>query len=140
MIEGDVVRIPLLDQLVSAGPGAFDQASASDTGIPLPLFALKQLGLKPEDVRWVTVSGGSMKPAFQPGQHVLVALHKGEPLQDGSVYVFQFEDSLFVKRYHFKRGVLRFRGDNDEEYLEIGPDEREYLRLIGRVAYTATFV
>lgn len=141
LVKRGVVFVPLVDQLVSAGEGTFeiDPDRATEL-IPLPSTVIASLGVPKERLAWVTVTGDSMSPTIMPGQQVLVIQHQGEALRDRGIYVLMVNETHVLKRVYTTLTGFTIRGDNEPVGLEIGPSEREYVRVVGRVAYTGQFL
>ncbi|BCU91133.1 hypothetical protein YP72344_26280 [Yersinia pseudotuberculosis] len=87
-----------------------------------------------EGIEMINISGDSMTPAINPKDVVFVDTHA--PFFDGDgVYVFVFENSVFVKRLQKVKGRrLAVRSDNQAyETFYIEESETHDLRILGKV-------
>lgn len=130
----DVRYIPVLSVSVSAGPGAFPGAPASNTVYPLPAEFLRRLGAAPGSAAIITVSGDSMMPTLMPGDLVLVDTYV-EQLAEGALYIFSSPYGSRIKRLApTADGRLELRSDNPSYPTEIIPADRlEDLKINARL-------
>ncbi|HBH7051314.1 TPA: helix-turn-helix domain-containing protein [Morganella morganii] len=134
--ENNTLR--LMDVYAKAGPGGFINADFPDT--------IKSIEFSPEKVfeifgrknlkgiEMINISGDSMSPAINPKDVVFVDTHNAYFDSDG-VYVFTFENSLFIKRLQRVKGRrLAVKSDNEAyETFYIEESETHELRIIGKV-------
>lgn len=112
----DIVDIPVLSVEVGAGPERIPVSEEKEGYIPLTrAFIQQEIGVPVDRLYWLTVSGNSMEPTLRPGQHVLVALLKGEPVVEGGVYVVRLSEGLVIKRLFPRPGqIMLVKSDNPE--------------------------
>ncbi|MDR1250944.1 MAG: helix-turn-helix domain-containing protein [Treponema sp.] len=131
--EGSFV-VPLLDQRLSAGPGAAlpekDEAKAL---IPVPGY-LRQYG---ENIAALTVDGDSMEPTLHRGDMVVCDScgWSGE-----GIYAVRMGESGFVKRLTKAPGKVVIISDNSKYPPREEPEGSEDFQVIGRVHCAITKV
>lgn len=119
--------IPLLDQKLSAGFGAF----LSDDDTPVAYIAVpRQLRRFGEKLAALYVDGDSMEPTYFRGDMIIC-----DSLGwDGEgVYAIQMDGSGFVKRLSRKPGKLVVISDNPHYETYEVPLDTDDIRIIGKV-------
>jgi phage repressor protein C with HTH and peptisase S24 domain len=92
----DIVDVPVLASLASAGTGAVLSDAAEERGtMPMPTRWLRRFGT-PSRLRLVEIVGNSMSPDLEAGDWMLVNLDRVE-LREG-VALVRYDDTLLVKR------------------------------------------
>lgn len=105
-------RVPRLDVIASAGPGAFnDRETAIGAATVSPELA-RSLGLKPDRASIIRVRGDSMAPRLADGDELLVDEARRSPGPHGGVFVLRLDGALLVKRVARIRGRLLVTSDN----------------------------
>lgn len=133
-----LLKIPQLDVLASAGPGASDGTEVELGHYGFDRRWLRQISRgKPEDLSIVSVQGDSMAPTLMDGDDILVdRVDGGARLRDG-IYVLQRDDTLLVKRLALSpaTGRLTIASDNPAypTWTDCSPDE---VRVVGRVVWS----
>jgi phage repressor protein C with HTH and peptisase S24 domain len=131
--EGSFV-VPLLDQSLSAGPGAaLPEADETKALIPVPAY-LSRYG---KDLAALTVEGDSMEPSLHRGDMVVCDSRgwSGE-----GIYTIRMGGSGFVKRLTKAPGKVVIISDNPKYPLREEPEGSEDLQVIGRVHCAITKV
>jgi phage repressor protein C with HTH and peptisase S24 domain/DNA-binding XRE family transcriptional regulator len=131
--EGSFV-VPLLDQRLSAGPGAaLPEADEARALIRVPGY-LAQYG---ENIAALTVDGDSMEPTLHRGDMVVCDSlgWSGE-----GVYAVRMGGSGFVKRLTKAPGKVVIISDNPKYPVREEPEESEDLQVIGRIHCAITKV
>jgi phage repressor protein C with HTH and peptisase S24 domain len=131
--EGSFV-VPLLDQRLSAGPGAaLPEADEAGALIRVPGY-LAQYG---ENIAALTVDGDSMEPTLRRGDMVVCDSlgWSGE-----GIYAVRMGGSGFVKRLTKAPGKVVIISDNPKYPLREEPEESEDFQVIGRVHCAITKV
>ncbi|TFH85283.1 transcriptional regulator [Billgrantia azerbaijanica] len=127
---------------LAAGAGQFEVVENHGYTKRLPLSALDEAGVAPVDAACATLVGDSMSPLIQDG--TAVAIDKSfRRIVDGQMYAFDHDGMLRVKYlYRLPMGRIRIASYNSEEYPDeiIGPDEVQFLRIIGRVFWWQTVI
>jgi phage repressor protein C with HTH and peptisase S24 domain len=137
-VRNDHNTLRLMDIYAKAGPGGFINNDFPDTIKSIEfssekvfeLFGRKSL----KGIEIINISGDSMSPAINPRDVVFVDTHSDFFDGDG-VYVFSFENSLFIKRLQRVKGrKLAVKSDNPAyETFYIEESEMHDLRVIGKV-------
>jgi len=124
---------------LAAGAGQFEVIENHGQTKRLPISALEQAGVSPEDAACATLVGDSMAPWIMDGTPVAID-RSFTRIVDGQVYAFDHDGMLRVKiLYRMPMGRIRVVSYNNEYPDEIiGPDECQFLRIIGRVFWWQT--
>ncbi len=130
--------LKLLDVYAKAGPSGFMNNDFPDTIRSIEfssekvfeLFGRKSL----KGIEMINISGDSMSPAINPRDVVFVDTHN-EYFDGDGVYVFSFENALFIKRLQRVKGKkLAVKSDNSAyETFYIEESEMHDLKIIGKV-------
>lgn len=128
--------IPLLSNLVSAGPGCTADKKIIDKFIPISLNYINEiLNTKPEGLYFMTVNGDSMAPTLL-NEDIILIDSTITTLSDNKIYVIQLEDELLVKRAFRKdETTYAFNSDNTREYQPILVSTSINFKLIGQVIW-----
>jgi hypothetical protein len=125
--NGKVFVVPLLDQRLSAGPGAaLPEADEALALIPVPGY-LRQYG---ENIAALTVDGDSMEPTLHRGDMVVCDSlgWSGE-----GIYAVRMGGSGLVKRLTKAPGKVVIISDNPKYPMREEPDGSEDFAIVGRV-------
>jgi phage repressor protein C with HTH and peptisase S24 domain/DNA-binding XRE family transcriptional regulator len=126
--------VPLLDQRLSAGPGAaLPEADEAGALIPVPGY-LRQYG---ENIAALTVDGDSMEPTLHRGDMVVCDScgWSGE-----GIYAVRMGGAGFVKRITKRPGKVVVLSDNPKYPPQEEPEGSEDFAIIGRVHCAITKV
>ncbi|MDH0356202.1 helix-turn-helix transcriptional regulator [Morganella sp. GD04133] len=136
--SNEINTLRLMDIYAKAGPGGFINTDFPDTIKSIEfspekvfeLFGRKNL----KGIEMINISGDSMSPVINPKDVVFVDTHNSFFDSDG-VYVFIFENSLFIKRLQRVKGRrLAVKSDNEAyETFYIEENETHDLRILGKV-------
>lgn len=86
-----------------------------------------------EHLKIINIKGDSMCNTFEPGDLIFVDVSKSSFDSDG-IYVFTFDDCLFVKRLQRIKNVLRVKSDNPiYDPWDIEKHDAELLTIHGKV-------
>ncbi len=125
------------DVAAAAGHGAFVGQEDSDRQFAFRrLWAVVEMGLEPELAAVIRVEGDSMSPTLAPGDSILLDLRETRFARD-AVYVFSWDDGLFVKRIH-RTGRSSFRAMSDNPLyppMEFDQSNVNELCVVGRVVW-----
>jgi phage repressor protein C with HTH and peptisase S24 domain len=136
------IMVAEIDVLVSAGPG-LQQPEFVETRYRMSyqLSWFQQLGVKPDHVRVMKVTGDSMERTLFHGDRVAVNLVDNRHIIDGRVYVFATggaEPDVKIKRlFKTSDGRLRIVSDNPDKALYpdevLSSEDASNVHIIGRV-------
>lgn len=125
------MRIRRLDVAASAGPGALVETDAVLGDAVIDASTAARLGLRPDTIRIIRVSGTSMEPTLIDGDELYVDAGDRSPLPGGAVFVVRIDGAVMVKRVATIRGALHVSSDNPAAApVSPGPVE-----VIGRVVW-----
>lgn len=130
--KSDWVDVPRLAIGASAGPGALPGGEEVFGTIRFSPRWLRSMGLRPEMLSAIVVSGDSMEPVLRDGDEILVD-RDWRPLRDG-IHVVRLDDTVLVKRLESGRaGRIALLSDNPAyRPIECALEEIE---VIGRVVW-----
>ncbi len=135
--DGHSENSELIEKLsfsASAGQGtlAFDDGSEK---ISIPKNILSRIHVKPENARFLTVSGTSMEPTLLDGDLVLVDISR-QILEDNRIFVFTVGDDVFVKRFRLVPGYGWEIISDNPSIPSYSMPKGEHTRILGRVKWT----
>lgn len=85
----------------------------------------------------INASGNSMSPTIDSGDRLIVEHWDGSQIQDNKVYVFCFNNEIFVKRISKNLDEIIIKSDNPEYRTRtISGKSAEELILIGKIIAT----
>ncbi|WP_103095718.1 S24 family peptidase [Novosphingobium guangzhouense] len=126
------VDVPRLAVGASAGPGMTPEAELAFDTICFSGRWLRSMGLQPDHLSTIVVSGDSMEPTLRDGDEILVD-RTLRALRDG-IHVVRSGDSLLVKRLDASRsGHVVLISDNPA-YPPVTCDASE-IEVIGKVVW-----
>lgn len=131
----DFVYVPFYDVRASAGHGAFVASAGTARHYAFDReWLARQIGVSPHRLALIPISGNSMEPELHDGDMVMIDRGDIERPREG-VYVFEVDDSLFVKRLFLRGDRLVIESSNaDFPPREISlMRENPSFRLHGRV-------
>jgi phage repressor protein C with HTH and peptisase S24 domain len=138
----NVVNIPILDVVAGAGEG-LDNADPERIGeMPFAIAKLRELGIRPENVRAHEVRGDSMEPTIMDRAIVLVDTTKRD-LVDGRTYSIRAPDGLRVKRIQRQiDGSVLLISDNRARYQpeRVPAEDAMRISVLGRVFWSEQFL
>ncbi|GGB86941.1 hypothetical protein GCM10011494_01570 [Novosphingobium endophyticum] len=130
--SADWIDVPRLAIGASAGAGALPADEEVFAAIRFSPRWLRGMGLDPEMLSVIVVTGDSMEPTLRDGDEILVdrtmrALHDG-------IHVVRLGESLLVKRIETGRGGRLVLLSDNPAYrpIDCGPEE---VQVIGRVVW-----
>jgi len=121
------------DVYASCGLGGLISSEEKETvSIPLNLFPIKIKNDKKYSI--VKARGNSMTPEIQDGDMILIEHYNGEQIIDNSIYLFMYENEIFIKRLSKNINEIIITSDN-KNYPQIilKNDEINRLSIIGKV-------
>lgn len=134
--DSKIARVPLLDVVASAGPGAENSHPYELELLPFPRVWLDRLGVPEKYARFVDARGDSMEPTIKDGSICLVDTRAGQARKDG-IYVLVDGSSVRIKRIAIGwQGALTLISDNERYATEtLSAPDAESLRIAGRVVW-----
>lgn len=135
-LDGDVVFIPLLDVVASAGPGIENPFPATIDHLPFPKRWLAELGVAEEFARLLELGGDSMEPTIRDGSICLLDTRFQTPRVEGIYALIDGKDVRIKRIGRGWEGKIVLISDNeryDSETLA-GPDA-EALRIAGKIVW-----
>lgn len=133
----DLVHVPVLDVVASAGHGALAEMEAKTAQFGFDEGWLRKLtNSKAASLSIIRVLGDSMEPTLFDGDEVMVDLGDGQArLRDG-IYVLRMDDTLNVKRIAIepKGRQISVISDNPA-YPTWQSMERRSVNIVGRVLW-----
>lgn len=129
----DIVWIPLLDVVASAGTGASNPYPTTIDLLPFPRRWLEELGVPEQFVQFLPIHGDSMEPTVKDGAACLVDTRFQAPRIE-AIYVVVDGDDVRLKRIgRGLGGSLTLISDNERyETDALSPAEAAQLRIAGR--------
>lgn len=131
--EEEFVSVSLADVYASAGYGIMNQEKVKIIKLNKE-FANMFFGIRDNRGYFVLYAyGDSMYPTISSGDICLgVFFEKENVLLDGNIYVFLYEDELFIKRLQKRKDGFVFKSDNPD-YPSIELESLENVKIIGRI-------
>jgi phage repressor protein C with HTH and peptisase S24 domain len=101
--------------------------------LPIPVTLISGFSNK-KTYSMINASGNSMNPTIDNGDKLIVEHWNGEQIQDNKIYVFCFNNDLFIKRLSKNLDEIIIKSDNPEYRIRtISGSTVEDLSLIGKV-------
>lgn len=134
--DPDVVMIPLLDVIASAGPGYENDRPFELSRLPFPRGWLQRMGLPEQHARFLGSRGDSMEPTIMDGAIVLVDTRSLHARTDG-IYVLVDGPNVRIKRIAVGwQNSIVLISDNERYASEtLAPPDAEALRVAGKVVW-----
>ncbi len=134
--DPDVVMIPLLEVIASAGPGYENARPYELKRLPFPRTWLQRLGVPEKYARFLGIDGDSMEPTIMDGWIVLADIRPKHARADG-IYVLVDGPNVRVKRVAIGwQNAIVLISDNERYQSEtLAPPDAEALQVAGRVVW-----
>lgn len=138
-VPDDVVVIPEMKAVFAAGFGhspTWEEVTAETRPVYYHRDFFQRLNISPKQCRRFIVSGDSMEPMIDDGDHVLVDCSPGQQIKSGCVYAFCFSGELRVKilsRMMNGSVVIRSVNPNYPQEQVSAEDWENVATLVGRV-------
>lgn len=130
----DVVYVDFYpDVYASCGRGGLIASENKETlALPINLIPTKIKNNKNYSI--IKVRGNSMAPEIKDGDLVLIEHYNGEQIIDNNIYLFMYENEVFVKRLSKNINEIIITSDNkDYPQIILRKEELNNLHVIGRV-------
>jgi len=136
--DTDVVLIPMLNVIASAGHGSNNGHIEIISKLPFSRKILRDMGVNADYVEFIQLKGDSMSPTISDGATVLVDRSKKD-LRGDEIYVVSLGDEVRIKRV--QKGIdisITLISDNEKFYPpeRLSSADAEQLRVHGRVFWT----
>ena len=130
----DVVYVDFYpDVYASCGKGGL-MASENKETLAIPINLIPTTIKKAKNYSIIKVRGNSMSPEIQDGDLVLIEHYEGEQIIDNSIYLFMYENEVFVKRLSKNINELIITSDNkDYPQIILKKEELNNMYIIGKV-------
>jgi len=135
--EGDLIPIPMVDAILSAGLGSFEVSDDSERKYAFRSDFLQRKG-SPANMVLMRVDGDSMEPEIKSGDVVLIDQSQ-KTLRPGQIYAVGVEDMVFLKIVSAMPGKVMLRSLK-EGYPPLEVDTRgdleDSVRIVGRCVWS----
>lgn len=134
--DDNVVYVPQLDVVASAGPGYENIHPYAIDSLPFPRSWLTRLGVPEKYARFIDCRGTSMEPTILDGEIVLVDTRFQQTRGDG-IYVLIDGSNVRIKRIATGwEGKVVLLSDNERFEAEtLAAPDAEALRIAGKVVW-----
>ncbi|MFC7050776.1 S24 family peptidase [Emcibacter nanhaiensis] len=132
----DYVLVNVYDIHAAAGAGAFAENNDIHNRLAFRKSWIRtSSNATPESLAVITVSGDSMSPTLQDGDHILVDMSERQIRNDG-IYVLRNDDMLLVKRVSINpvTKLCTIKSDNPQ-YDSWSDCEPDALDILGRIIW-----
>ncbi len=127
-----LTTIPKLDVRVSAGTGQPSYSEDEVGRYAVKASWLERRGLKPENLKVVTVVGDSMEPDLYDEDRIIIDCSQTE-LKDSFMYAVRFSGDVFVKRIQRLPDDRALLISKNADYPSMPVDSDMDFKVIGRV-------
>lgn len=132
----DLIMIPLVEAVLSAGGGSFETSAITKRDYAFRREFIQRKG-NPNDMVLMRVSGDSMEPDVLNGDVVLIDQSKIR-IAPGQIYAVGFDESIYLKRIDSLPGKVILKSANPAYppvELDTRGDLSGHFRVIGRVLW-----
>jgi phage repressor protein C with HTH and peptisase S24 domain len=132
--DGELVVIPRVDIVASAGNGSPVTTEDEIGGLSFSRLWLSRRGMNPAQCRVIDIGGSSMEPKLFDGHKALVHMGETTP-RSGRAYVLRQDDELLVKYLQLlPGGILRVSSENSAfPTYDIDLSKTDRVSILGRV-------
>lgn len=134
--DDDVVFVPLLEVIASAGPGIENSNPIAKDYLPFPRRWLEQLNLPPEFARFLDLRGDSMTETIKEDAICLADIRWQRPRLD-AIFVVVHNNDVRIKRIgRGMEGRVTLISDNPRYETEVlSEPEARSLQIAGRIVW-----
>ena len=132
----DIIMIPMVEAVLSAGGGSFETSSITGRDYAFRRDFIERKG-NPNDMILMRVSGDSMEPDVLNGDVVLIDQGKTR-IVPGQMFAVGFEEAIYLKRIDVMPGKAILKSVNPAYppmELDIRGQLSDQFRVIGRVLW-----
>lgn len=119
----------------SCGTGYFVSSEEKEQ-IQVPVNALFHKLSKGKKYSVINAKGNSMSPYIESGDKLIIEHNEGEPIIDNHVYIFCYDNDLYIKRLYKNIDEIIAKSDNPDPIFKvksIPKKEWDNLQLIGEI-------
>lgn len=119
----------------SCGGGAFVLSETKEQ-IEIPLKCFKKPFNKIKKYSVINAYGSSMQPFIFDADRLIIEHCEGETIQDDKVYVFAYDNQIFIKRLYYNVDEIIVKSDNPDPIFKVKYISKEQMNnfiLIGQV-------
>lgn len=119
----------------SCGCGAFVLSETKEQ-IEIPLKCFKKPFNKIKKYSVINAYGSSMQPFIFDADKLIIEHCEGETIQDDKVYVFAYDNQIFIKRLYYNVDEIIVKSDNPDPIFKVKYISKEQMNdfiLIGQV-------
>lgn len=119
----------------SCGGGAFVLSETKEQ-IEIPLKCFKKPFNKIKKYSVINAYGSSMQPFIFDADRLIIEHCEGETIQDDKVYVFAYDNQIFIKRLYYNVDEIIIKSDNPDPIFKVKYISKEQMNdfiLIGQV-------
>lgn len=123
------------DVFGSCGGGAFVLSETKEQ-IEIPLKCFKKPFNKIKKYSVINAYGSSMQPFIFDADRLIIEHCEGETIQDDKVYVFAYDNQIFIKRLYYNVDEIIIKSDNPDPIFKVKYISKEQMNdfiLIGQV-------
>ncbi|ATD82441.1 MULTISPECIES: XRE family transcriptional regulator [Desulfovibrio] len=135
--DTDVVWVPMVDAVLSAGHGSFETSAHSERKYAFRLDFISRKG-NPANMVLMRVAGDSMAPEILHNDVVLIEQGK-KTITPGHIFAVGFEESIYLKRIDNLPGKVILKSANPAYppvELDVRGQNEDQFRIIGRVLWS----
>lgn len=132
--DGDKVLIDYYpDVLGSCGTGVFIQSQEKEV-IEVPKNAFWTDISLSKHYSMINAYGNSMQPVILDGDKLLIEKYEDEQIIDNRIYVFCYNNEIFIKRLAKNINQLMIMSENEDfDTIKLQKDEMNEVNIIGQV-------
>ena len=132
----EIIRAKLfLDVIGSCGGGAYVQSQEYEL-VEIPAYLVNKHGPNKE-YSIITAKGESMEPFIKDNDKLIIEHCKDEQIIDNRVYIFCYQDNIFIKRLVRNLNELIIQSDNPDKNIyktiHLIKEEMNDVYIIGQV-------
>ena len=135
--DDEVVMIPMVEAVLSAGGGSFETGATIGRGYAFRRDFIQRKG-NPDNMVLMRVAGDSMEPEILSGDVVLIDQGKTR-IVPGHMFAVGFEEAIYLKRIDIMPGKAILKSANPAYppmELDIRGQLSDQFRVIGRVLWS----
>lgn len=132
----NLIMIPLVDAVLSAGGGSLETAGHVDREYAFRRDFIYRKG-NPEHMVLMRVRGDSMQPEVMDNDVVLLDQSKTRP-HPGPIFAVGIEDAIYLKRVDMLPGQIILKSVNPDYEpirIDMGEQTEDQFRVIGQVLW-----
>lgn len=135
-VDDELIRIPMVDAILSAGTGSLETSGESSRAYAFRRDYIQRKG-NPANMVLMRVRGDSMQPEVMDNDVVLLDQSKTRP-HPGPIFAVGIEDAIYLKRVDLLPGQIILKSvnpDYEPVRIEMGEQTSDLVRIIGQVLW-----